>query len=35
MAAQRARGPGSFAIEIVDAIYNLDRKTLTANARIR
>jgi hydroxyethylthiazole kinase len=35
MAAERARGPGSFAIEIVDALYNLDRKTLTAKAKVK
>ena len=30
---QRARGPGSFAIEILDALYNLDRNTLMAQSK--
>ncbi len=34
IAAGRARGPGSFAVEIVDALYGLDRATLVANARV-
>ena len=28
VAASRARGPGSFAVEIIDALYGLDRETL-------
>jgi hydroxyethylthiazole kinase len=34
VAAGRARGPGSFAVEIVDALYGLDRETLRARARV-
>ncbi len=34
VAAGRARGPGSFAAEIVDALYGLDRETLRARARV-
>jgi hydroxyethylthiazole kinase len=34
LAAARARGPGSFAIEMVDALYNLDRNALTARAKV-
>ena len=34
MAAARARGPGSFAVEILDALYALDRDTLIARARV-
>jgi hydroxyethylthiazole kinase len=34
VAAERARGPGSFAIEIIDAIHNLDRETLLARAKV-
>ncbi len=34
VAAARARGPGSFAAEILDAIYGLDRETLIARARV-
>jgi hydroxyethylthiazole kinase len=34
MAAARARGPGSFAMEILDAVYALDRGTLIAKARV-
>jgi hydroxyethylthiazole kinase len=33
-AAVRARGPGSFATEILDAVYALDRDTLMARARV-
>jgi len=32
-AGERARGPGSFATEMVDALANLDRETLRARAR--
>lgn len=35
MAAARARGPGSFAIEMVDAMHNLDRATLIPKAKVR
>jgi hydroxyethylthiazole kinase len=34
MAAARARGPGSFAMEILDAVYALDRDTLIARAKV-
>jgi hydroxyethylthiazole kinase len=34
LAAARARGPGSFAVEIIDAIHRLDRLTLTGRARV-
>jgi hydroxyethylthiazole kinase-like sugar kinase family protein len=34
MAATRARGPGSFAVEILDAVYALDRDTLIAKAKV-
>jgi hydroxyethylthiazole kinase len=34
VAASRARGPGSFAIEILDAVYALDRDTLTKKAKV-
>jgi hydroxyethylthiazole kinase len=33
-AAARARGPGSFAMEILDAMYALDRDTLIARAKV-
>ena len=33
-AAKRARGPGSFAVEILDALYALDRDMLTAHAKV-
>jgi hydroxyethylthiazole kinase len=33
-AAQRARGPGSFAVEFIDALAALDRETLCARARV-
>ena len=32
-AAEQAQGPGSFAVAILDALYNLDDKTLAAKAR--
>jgi hydroxyethylthiazole kinase len=34
-AAARARGPGSMAVEILDALASLDRETLLARARVR
>jgi hydroxyethylthiazole kinase len=34
VAAARAHGPGSFAMEILDAVYALDRDTLVAKARV-
>jgi hydroxyethylthiazole kinase len=34
VAAKRARGPGSFAVEILDALYALDRNTLFALAKV-
>jgi len=34
VAAARSRGPGSFAMEILDAVYALDRGTLMAKARV-
>jgi hydroxyethylthiazole kinase len=34
VAAARARGPGSFVPEILDAVYALDRDTLIARARV-
>ncbi len=34
LAAARARGPGSFAMEIVDAIHGLDRAALLGKARV-
>jgi hydroxyethylthiazole kinase len=33
-AALRARGPGSFAVEMIDALARLDRETLRARARV-
>ena len=33
-AAARAHGPGSFAVEIIDALHGLDRETLRARARV-
>jgi hydroxyethylthiazole kinase len=33
-AAARARGPGSFAMEILDAVFALDRGTLIAKAKV-
>lgn len=35
IAAASAHGPGSFAVEIVDALYALDAETLTERAKIR
>lgn len=34
VAALRARGPGSFALEIVDALYGLDDETLRQRGRV-
>ena len=34
IAAERAGGPGSFAAEILDAVYGLSRETLVARARV-
>jgi hydroxyethylthiazole kinase len=34
VAAARAHGPGSFGVEIIDAIHRLDRTTLTSRARV-
>ena len=34
MAAGRARGPGSFAVEILDAVHALDRDALAARAKV-
>ena len=34
IAARRARGPGSFATEIIDAIYGLERDAVIAAARV-
>jgi hydroxyethylthiazole kinase len=34
LAGEKAAGPGSFAIGIVDALYNLDAATLAARARV-
>jgi len=34
IAAKRARGPGSFAVEILDALYSLDRDILVALAKV-
>jgi hydroxyethylthiazole kinase len=34
IAAARARGPGSFAMEIVDAVYRLERDAVIAGARV-
>ena len=34
VAAVRARGPGSFAVEILDAVHGLDRKVLAARAKV-
>jgi hydroxyethylthiazole kinase len=35
LAAARARGPGSFAAELLDALYRLDEADLIARARLR
>ena len=34
MAAEKAAGPGSFAVAIIDALYNLDGPTLIARAKV-
>ena len=34
VAAESARGPGTFAVAIIDALYHLDRATLRERARI-
>jgi hydroxyethylthiazole kinase len=34
IAAARARGPGSFAMEILDAVHALDRDVLVEKARV-
>ena len=34
LAAERARGPGSFAIEMLDALHNVDRATLISKAKV-
>jgi hydroxyethylthiazole kinase len=34
IAAERAKGPGTFAAAIVDALYGLDRETIRARARV-
>src|SRR5262249_38884072 len=34
IAAQRAQGPGSFGVEILDALYALDRDTIVARAKV-
>jgi hydroxyethylthiazole kinase len=34
VAAARAHGPGSFASEILDAVFALDRGTVMAKARV-
>jgi hydroxyethylthiazole kinase len=34
LAAEGARGPGSFAVAILDALHNLDAATLSAKARV-
>ena len=34
LAGEKAAGPGSFAVAIIDALYNLDAATLTARARV-
>jgi hydroxyethylthiazole kinase len=33
-AAARARGPGSFAVELIDALGGLERETVRSRARI-
>jgi hydroxyethylthiazole kinase len=35
VAGERARGPGSFAAEMLDALHGLDAETLTVRARIQ
>jgi hydroxyethylthiazole kinase len=34
VAASRANGPGSFAVEILDALHGLDRDTVLAHAKV-
>ena len=34
LAAKKAAGPGSFAVAIIDALYNLDGPTLIARAKV-
>ena len=34
VAAEQAQGPGSFAVGIIDALYNLDGATLRARAKV-
>jgi hydroxyethylthiazole kinase len=34
IAAERSRGPGSFAVELLDALFNLDAATLRQRARV-
>lgn len=34
LAAERARGPGSLQLELLDALYNLDQQTLISRSRI-
>ena len=34
VAGVRARGPGSFAVEILDAVYGLDRATVIQHAKV-
>ncbi len=34
VAAERARGPGSFTTEIVDALFRIDRSVLSSHARV-
>jgi len=34
IAAQRARGPGSLQVELLDALYALDEATLKATLRV-
>ncbi len=34
IAAERARGPGSFAVEMIDALHGLNRVTLIGKARV-
>ena len=35
VAAKRARGPGSFAVEIIDALHALNRVTLVGRAKVK
>ena len=34
LAAEKAAGPGSFAVAFIDTLFNLDGPTLIANARV-